>query len=740
MQGYFPLPLNLEKPSVFDGMTPEEFNAVTEYMFQQHTINLTPIEEAMPNCSYIYLIELQLPLKSAVLEFLDRGSVRVKRAAKVVVVRGDLEHPKVEEYLVAPLPRPNFHRVARNPSYARFPIPYTSRPMDQVDYRYVYPIITEFTKSVYHILLESYGLCYHNCTKGHNCMIFRDTAPRGRQSGDRSSWFRAYRDVEGYFLHPLGLELQINHASPDITKWFIERVSYGGHLMYTTQDFIERYESNNIQKIRLLRNIVRPEQLFSSYNRRGAPDMSHPKQGPRVFYPEGARFLVSGQHVNYMNWDFDLHMRSSTGIQIFDVRFQGERIAYEISLQDGITFTSGYAPSQIMTKLYLASWMIGASSFELVRGVDCPDAATFIDSIHFVNSGVAQQYRSSICVFEQNPGVPLRRHYSDNQDGGYFRYGGIVDYQLVVRHIASILKSDYIFDYVFHLNGEIELRVSPTGYVQSSFKIPFEAQFGNPLHYDVTGNVHQHMFHFKIDLDIRRVENRFSVLEIDTQSARHPWYPDVNLTQFMIKEKEYVREMDIVIDELSLPNYYIIYDEQPLNEFGSRRAYRILNNGMTPFMLENEDVANAARWTKYPVVVTKYDDTEETSSSIYAQNEPWDPVVDFEGFVQDNDTIFNEDLVVWATMGLYHIPSTEDVPSSATTWQTQSIHIVPFNFFNECPSVTSVNNVKLEPVDNYDDVTSRLKVKVNTYGTSQQSDCAPVYRGPTTYYGFRDEV
>lgn len=729
----------MDNPGVFDGMTTEEYDAVREYMFHQSGVNLTAIEDATPNCSYIYMIDLQMPLKSAVLEYLDRGSVRVKRAANVVVVRGDLDPPKVEEYLVSPLPKPHTHRQARNPLYLRFPIPYTSRPVDQVDYRHLYAVIRDFTKSVYHILMESYGLCYHNCTKGENCMIFRDIAPRGRESGDRSSWFRAYRDVEGYYLHPLGLEVQINHASTDVSQWSVQRIAYNGQMMYTTKDFLNRYKNNKIRKLKVDRHVLRPEQLYSSYHRRGVPDMtSYLKQGPRLFEPDGARYEVIGQHVKYMNWDFDLHMRSSTGLQVFDIRFQSERIAYEISLQDGVMFTSGYAPAQMMTTIYLASWMIGASSFELVRGIDCPDAATFIDSSHFVNSGRPKHYKNSICVFEHNPGIPLRRHYADNQHGGYYRYGGLVDYQLVVRHIASILSNDYIFDYVFHLNGEIEMRVSPTGYIQSTFNLPFETHYGNPLHYDVMGNVHQHLFHYKIDLDIRRVENRYSVIEVDTETGRHPWYPDVNKTQFILRQKEFVREMDAVIDELILPNYHLIYDETPLNEFGTMRAYRILNKGASPFILDDDDVTNAARWTKYPIVITQYDDTEEISSSIYAQNDPWDPVVDFERFVTDNDTILNEDLVAWATLGLYHLPSTEDVPSAPTSWQTQSLHLVPFNFFTECPSVSSVNTVQIYPVGFYDN--QPPSVKVNTFGMQQTSDCVPHYYGPHSYYGFRDDM
>lgn len=728
------IPSNTESPSVFQDMSVEEYKAVLDYMLHKSKIGLTPFDKATVNSSYIYMIDLHIPLKSAVLEYLDRGSVRLIRAAKVVVVRGNLATPKVEEYLVSPIPNPQTHKLARNPSYARFPIPYTSRPVDKIEYKQLYAMINNVTEKIYHILMESFGLCYHNCTKGKNCMVFHDVAPRGQNVGDRNTWFWSFRDVEGYYLHPLGLELQINHKSSDVSEWQVDRIAYNGKLMYTVDEFIERYKNGNLRKIKIDRPVGRHQELFSSYYRRGQPALPSPLQGPAFTEPDGRRYTVIGQHVHYMHWDFDVRMRPSTGLQIFDVRFESERIAYEISLQDAVVFHTGYGPSQTISNLYLTSWLIGASSFELVRDIDCPDTASFLDSYIFVNSGKPLHYRNNICIFEVNPGIPLRRHYTNNYDKGFKYYGGLVDYHLIVRHIATIWNSDYIFDYIFRLNGEIEVRVTTTGYVQATFKLPFEQPYGNPIHYDVISNVHQELFHFKIDLDIGRIENRYSLLDIDLETLRHPWYSNANKTQFILSERKMEREMDIVIDESDNPRYHLIYDKQLHNKYDTKRAYRILNKSVSKYLLDDLPVTNAAKWAKYPLVITKYDDTEDQSSSIYAQNDPWEPVVDFERFVTDNDTIVNEDLVAWATLGTYHIPHTEDVPSVTTSSNKLSLHLIPFNFFIECPSVSSPNVVHITPNNDF------THIDVKTFGTTYGSTCVQPTYGPNTFYGYRDDA
>lgn len=42
---------------------------------------------------------------------------------------------------------------------------------------------------------------------------------------------------------------------------------------------------------------------------------------------------------------------------------------------------------------------------------------------------------------------------------------------------------------------------------------------------------------------------------------------------------------------------------------------------------------------RYHLAVTRHHENEPTSSSIYAQNDPWEPLVSFEGFLRNNETI-----------------------------------------------------------------------------------------------------
>ncbi|CAG2190435.1 ABP1 [Mytilus edulis] len=197
------------------------------------------------------MIDSLLPLKDAVLEHLDLGNRQPERTAHVVIVRGDRSVRRVEEYHVGPLQRPSYHIKVTNPSYTESNIPYNFKPVDDVEYKFLYRILRETSEVLYPLLYESYGLSYHNCTKNVDCIIFHDISPRGIREGERQSWFGAYRDVEGFYLHPLGLEMQLDHSSRDVRHWYVYRIVYNGHFVFF-YEVDEQIYTGSLKRLRFL--------------------------------------------------------------------------------------------------------------------------------------------------------------------------------------------------------------------------------------------------------------------------------------------------------------------------------------------------------------------------------------------------------------------------------------------------------------------------------------------------------
>ena len=121
-------------------------------------------------------------------------------------------------------------------------------------------------------------------------------------------------------------------------------------------------------------------------------------------------------------------------------------------------------------------------------------------------------------------------------------------------------------------------------------------------------------------------------------------------------------------------------------------------------------------WSLNQLHVTKRNESEEKSSSIYNQQDMADPIVDFSKYV-NGESIENEDLVAWVTLGLMHIMHSEDVPNTATPGNSASFYLRPFSYFDEDPSMGSYDGVIIKPSGNGNDI--------EDFGTPTGPVCAP---------------
>lgn len=74
--------------------------------------------------------------------------------------------------------------------------------------------------------------------------------------------------------------------------------------------------------------------------------------------------------------------------------------------------TEGASRVQSVTQSYDTANGLGSSFHELAHGVDCPFHASFLDSAAFVDRDSPLLHPQSICIWEQDTGSPLWRHYT----------------------------------------------------------------------------------------------------------------------------------------------------------------------------------------------------------------------------------------------------------------------------------------------------------------------------------------
>ncbi|XP_010119781.1 PREDICTED: membrane primary amine oxidase-like, partial [Chlamydotis macqueenii] len=466
------------------------------------------------------------------------------------------------------------------------------------------------------------------------------TAPRGFKSGDRVTWFVLFHDAAGtgFYLSPVGLEVLLDHGDLQVSHWRLRR-----------------YE------------------------------------------PQGPRYSVRNNRVTFQGWSITFGMNPNSGPRLFDIRYRGERIVYELSLQEALALYGSNCPGGMLTRYFDNSFGIGRFSYELVRGLDCPYTATYVDRHYLAESDTPKTNQNSLCIFEHDTSLPLRRHFSDFQS---LYYGGLRKNALVIRAVSTIVNYDYIWDFMFHSSGAVEVRVHATGYISSSFLHGRGTDYGNKVGPHTLGTMHIHHIHYKVDLDVDGQLNSLQTQDMGYELVKDPWSMQNTIERPFLRRERLEREDEAAfLVNTPMPRYLSFASPRP-NKWGHPRSYRIQITSFAgehlPTSSRMERSISWGRWGRAPLppvpAVTRRKEEEPTSSSIYNQNDPWTPTVAFADFI-NNETITNQDLVAWILVGFLHVPHAEDVPNTVTVGNGVGFFLRPYNYFDEDPSVDSPDSV-----------------------------------------------
>jgi primary-amine oxidase len=108
---------------------------------------------------------------------------------------------------------------------------------------------------------------------------------------------------------------------------------------------------------------------------------------------------------------------------------------------------------------------------------------------------------------------------------------------------------------------------------------------------------------------------------------------------------------------------YVVTNEDETNEWGVPRGYRIIpgrsNVHLTP--TNSPFSAKNAEFAKKNLAVTRQHDNEPYSNSVMNVNLPAKPQQDFSKFF-DDESLDQEDLVVWFNLGMHHFTRSEGKP------------------------------------------------------------------------------
>jgi primary-amine oxidase len=197
---------------------------------------------------------------------------------------------------------------------------------------------------------------------------------------------------------------------------------------------------------------------------------------------------------------------------------------------------------------------------------------------------------------------------------------------------------------------------------------------------------HQHFFNFRLDLDVDGQAN--DAFEMNTTAgAPGPENPgnviDMKETP-LDKEKMAQRDMS-----MAQARKWRIGATGQQDALGYEPSYVLVPGGNSiPYLQPNAPVRKRAPFIEHHFFVTKYKEGERYAAGWYPNQSTGGQGLDL--YSSDDEALTGQDLVVWYTMGLTHVPRPEEWPVMAS--HHIGFELLPVGFFIKNPGLDVPRN------------------------------------------------
>ncbi|KIM38732.1 hypothetical protein M413DRAFT_447684 [Hebeloma cylindrosporum] len=696
-------------------------------------LNLTRSRHSVASDNVIFLVEAYAPSKTDALAFLDshNGSLASplkvpEKFARVTIHHGGWKEPVVKDYLVGPLPV-GVNTVIKPlvDIYHREDIPFNARGLMQ--FSELPKFLAKEVKPIMHVMEELFG----GTIRGDNndTLVAGISAPFSFDGSFRRLWMTWRRNTAGSFILPVNFYQYVDMSGTDPSQWKILKLVYHNQSFPTIQSFLDAF--NNGTLIRHTEQSNSEADYSWTQRKRIGPlrDLDH-LPGPRSVSFAGLRYRVDReqQYVSWMGWGMYLSFDRDMGLSFWDVRFRGDRIIYQLSPQEAISQYAGNDPVQATTAWLDRYFGMGALVRNLIPYYDCPQEAIYLPATTYSPLGIVVVERA-ICIFEQDTGKPLSRHFGYEEG----EFGAVKSYVLTVRSTSTVGNYDYQFDYLFYLDGTVEVRVSASGYMQGGYWNPSQDGYGSRIRDTSMGNIHDHVINYKVDFDIAGTANSLLKTTTKQEEVYHPWLDDDwgrNVLQQKLTKEYVTNENDALLKyPLNFQGGYSIVNQEVKNAWGYPKGYSI-HPGYSPIhntVVGSKRLLENANWARYNLAVSLRKESEPSSSSMWNLHLPGAPMVNFHRFF-NGENITQQDLVAWINVGMHHLPQAEDSPNTKTTIATSSFVLTPLNYFDYDISMELRNAILLREPGR-----SGQPFSFDDNGVKQDYACVPEPLSPFAY-------
>ena len=407
--------------------------------------------------------------------------------------------------------------------------------------------------------------------------------------------------------------------------------------------------------------------------------------------PKGPNFRISGGVVEWQKWRFHIRMDRRVGLVLSNV-------VYNDGGRERSVLYQGYMSEMFVpyndpdfgwfsrTYFDVGEYGLGLLASPLVAGADCPKTAAFLSTVIGDDEGNPLEVPDTICVFERATGDPVWRKAEFLNE----TYEGRPAVELVARMAPQVGNYDYVIDWVFKQNGQLDGRVGATGIDalkgvnarhMSDPGAAEETKYGMLVAPNLVGTHHDHHYNFRLDLDVDGPRNRFirNHYELEKLPANHP-----RGHVYVVREDSPDSERSARYKIGGKIERFRVASADKTNRVGNPTSYEIVPSGRAMFILpEDEWYSKRGNFMQNDIWVTRQNPDERYGGGDFIFAGKGNDGL--EVWTRQNRRVKNEDIVVWVNIGMNHLTRSEDMPVLPTAWRSFTLR--PLNFFDRNPAL-----------------------------------------------------
>lgn len=430
-----------------------------------------------------------------------------------------------------------------------------------------------------------------------------------------------------------------------------------------------------------------------------------------ISQPEGPSYVLEddGYTIKWGDWIITWGVRADTGLVLYRVRYNDRThvdpndvtkttrdIIYRASLAELATLYGSPEFNTVMRNyLDIREYPPRDFMIPLTPGIQVPSHAT-LKNVNFTLYDGSIYPVEAVAIYEMDHGNIYSHQNYACLEGECPESPGLEGTCLVgsrgralyITVVHTIGNYDYIVNHIFDMGGRYRAEIQATG-VLENMGTHYENNpgddvelYGNLTNHNVIGLNHTHIGCFRLDLDIDGENNRVlesSIVPAKVSEENPCGNSFVEEEKLLTTEKCAVRN-----DNCDKGVSWVVTNEESTNELGYPRGYHLIPFPMPKGLVNSRSrIGKRAIFTQNDLYVTKYREGELDAMGEFPVERGRD--LGIKKYIKNNESIVDEDVVLWYSTGFGHPPSVEQYPVMNT--EVFGFNLVPEMFFNSNPAL-----------------------------------------------------